>query len=232
MRRALLAAAVAGVVAVAGTVLVPGTAHAADNLICQGGFATPHSGTFNNVLVPTSANGENFCYLNGATVLGNLTVRPGGAVLVALSTIDKNVQSVSAGTAFGGGGLTFSVVMCGTTVEANLRVTGSKALVEIGTDDFGNNCVGTVRPNTLNGLTNITRNRGGVEVENNTVNGDLNVNNNKGVIPSNRDPDAGPDTSAAVNGNSDSTHRLKCVGNAGTVDSSGNTFATIVGQCH
>ena len=233
MRRSLVAAAVAGVVALAGAVLVPGTAHAAANLTCQGAFANPASGTYNNVLVPSTANGTNFCYLNGATVLGSVSVQSGGAVLIANTTIAHNLVSVSAGTATGGAGLTFSVVMCGTTVDRNVRVTGSASLVEIGTDDF-TTCVTAAHPigNTLNGTTNnITRNRGGVEVESNQVNGNLNVNGNRGVLPTNRDPDAVPNESTAVNNNSDSTHRLKCVGNAGIVDSSHNTFASIVGQC-
>jgi hypothetical protein len=229
-----MAAAVAGVVALVGVVLVPGTAHAADNLTCQGGFATPATGTYNNVLVPSNANGENFCDLNGATVLGNVTVKARGALLITNTSVALNVTSSSAGTGFGGGGLTFSVAMCGTTVGGHLNVIRSSSLVEIGTDDFGDNCVGQIRHNTLNGVTNsISRNRGGVEVEDNQVNGNLTVSYNRGSIPRNRDGDAAlSGQSIAVNHNSDSTHTLKCVGNAGIVDSSANSFASVVGQCN
>jgi hypothetical protein len=233
MRRSLVAATIAGVIALTGAVLVPGTAQAAADLTCQGGFFNPASGTYNNVFVPSAANGSNFCFLNGATVLGNVTVETGAALLVANTTIARNFVSVGAGTATGGSGLTFSVVMCGTTVGRTVLITGSSSLVEIGTDDFAT-CVTTQHPiqNTLNGLTNaITRNRGGVEVESNQVNGNLDVDYNSGSIPSARDADAVANQTTSVNNNSDSTHRLTCVGNAPVVVSSGNTFASIVGQC-
>jgi len=234
MRRSQVAAAVAGVVALAGAVLVPGTAHADANLTCQGGFANQGTGTYNKVLVPSTANGENFCVLNGATVLRDVSVQAGGAFLIANTSIARNLDSAGAGTATGGSGLTFSAVLCGTTVGGAVSITKSSSLVEVGTDDFAT-CVNAQHPigNTLNGVSNtIAYNRGGVEVESNHVNGNLTVNNNSGVIPTNRDFDAAPNESTAVNHNSDSTHQLKCVGNAGVVDSHFNTFQTIIGQCN
>lgn len=231
MRRGLVAAAFAAGVALAGTVLAPGTAGAVDNFTCQGGFSNPPaSGTYTNVIVPSTANGTNFCYLNGATVQRNVTVQPGGAVLIANTTIGRSVTSTSAGT--GAGGQFFSVAMCGSTVGRNVSVSGSSSLVEIGTDDYGNNCVGTIRQNTLNGNTDITNNQGGVEVEGNQVNGNLSVNRNSGALSNySRDFDAGPNVTTAVNNNSDSTHHLSCSGNAGVVDSTNNTFKTVTGQC-
>ena len=233
MRRALVAAAAIGVVALAGTMLLPGTAHGDADFTCQGGFSNPASGTYKNVIVPSTANSTNFCFMNGATVTKNVTVQPGGAVLIANSTIGRDFTSPSAGTA--AGGLYFSVAMSGSTVGHNLSVSGSSSLVEIGTDDYGNNCVGTIAPNTLNGSNNISNNQGGVEVEGNHVNGDLTVNNNSGLLPggpNGRDFDASPGATTAVNNNSDSRHQLSCSGNAGVVDSSNNTFKTVLGQCN
>jgi hypothetical protein len=232
MRRGLVAAAVAGVLALAGAVLVPGTAQAAANS-CQGGFGSPATGTYGNVVVPSSANGTNFCFLNGATVHGKVVVQAGGSVLIANTTIDLNLVAADAGTAIGGGGLTFSVVLCGTTVGGKVNITSSQSLVEVGTDDF-TSCVTSGHPiqNTLNGVTNtISDNHGGVEVESNQVNGDLNVDDNRGAIPGARDPDAGSNETTSVNNNSGPTHRLKCVNNAPVVTSSGNVFQSIVGQC-
>jgi hypothetical protein len=231
MRRSLVAAAVAGVVALAGAVLIQGTAHAGATP-CQGGFHQP-GGTYGNVVVPSSANGSNFCFLNGATVQGQVKVQAGGAVLIANTTIASNLSSASAGTATGGSGLTFSVVLCGTTVGGQVSITSSQSLVEIGTDDFAT-CVTTAHPiqNTLNGVSNdISNNRGGVEVESNQVNGNLSVNKNHGFIPGVRDPDAASNETTSVNNNSGSTHRLTCMENAPVVNSSGNTFQSIVGQC-
>ena len=245
MRRSLMAAAVAGVVALAGAVLVPGTAHAASNVTCEGGFLNPTSGSFTNVLVPSNANGENFCFLKDSSVSGNVTVKAGGAILMANSSVAKNVTSSSAGTAFGGNGVTFSFAMCGSTIGfdgGHLVVTRARSLVEIGTDDPtpGSNppptCVTSAHPitNFLEGSTNsITHNRGGVEVESNDVLGNLTVSYNRGsLLDSNRDPDAVPNQSIAVNNNTDSTHTLKCLGNAGVVDSHNNTFQSVVGQCN
>ena len=231
MRRSLVAAAVAGVVALAGAVLVPSTAHAV-GLTCEGGFGNQATGTYNNVLVPSDANGSNFCVLNGATVLGGVVVKPGGAVLIGNTTITNGLTSVSAGTGTGGNGLTFSLAMCGTTVDGKVSITRSASLVEVGTDDY-TPCFDPQHtiPNTLNDTTNVSDNNGGVEVESNQVNADLTVNNNRGAIPTNRDFDASPGQTAAVNNNHDSTHRLTCLGNASIGVSSGNTFKSIVGQC-
>lgn len=214
-------------------VLVPGTAYASD-LKCKGGFANPASGTYDNVVVPSSANSTDFCYLNGATVLGKMTVKEGGATLVANSTIAREFYSDRAGTAVGGGGLTWSVTMCGTHVGRNLTITRAKALVEIGTDDYAT-CVDLSHPigNTLDGDVNtLGGNKGGVEFEANQVNGDVTIKNTTGEIPAVRDPDAVPNQSISVNNNSDTIHTLRCAGNSGVVVSSNNTFQVVEGQCN
>ena len=233
MRRSLVAASVAGLVALAGAVLIPGTARAAANLTCQVGFPSGAKGTYNNVIVPSTAKGSNFCFLDGATVLGNVSVQPGGAVFIANSTIAGTLTSTSAGTGTGGGGATFSVVMCGTTLGGNMSISGSSSPVEIFTDDY-NSCIGGSAGNTLNGANNIVvDNRGGVEVESNQVNGNLSVSDNRGLIHApNPDSDEVANQTTAVNNNSDSTHRLSCWNNAGVVVSSVNTFQSVVGQCH
>ena len=228
MKRRFLAVAMAGLLAAGGAVLVStaGSAATAPNVTCKPGQQLI-GGTYNNVVVPSTDNGSNFCYIQGATILGTLTVQSGGAVIVTGASTINNITANGAGTGYDP--YPFSVIMCGSTVNGTMSINGSNSAVVLGSDDAQLGCT----PNTFNGRTNtVNDNRGGVEISGNYVNGNLSVNDNSGHIDPALDPDAVPNQTTDVSNNSDSTHKLTCVGNAPVVVSTGNTFASYPGgQC-
>ncbi|MBV8385287.1 MAG: hypothetical protein JO155_00705 [Acidimicrobiia bacterium] len=231
MKRRLVAVSVVGLLSLGAAILaIPaGSAATAPNVTCQPGQTL--SGVYNNVLVPGTDNGANYCSIQGATINGTLTVQPGGAVVIGSGSTVHAITSNSAGTGTGDPlGLfatyNFSVIMCNSTVTSTMTINGSQSAVLIGDSDAG--CGG----NTLNGASNtLNDNHGGVEVDSNTVNGNLSVNDTTGHVAAVLDADSPPETTDVSN-NSDSTHSLTCAGNAPTVVSSGNTFASYPGgQC-
>ena len=227
MKRRFLAVAMAGVLAAGGAVVVgtAGWAATAPNATCKPGGVVG-LGVYNNVVVPAQDNGSNYCFISGATINGTLTVQSGGAVEIFTSTIHKITSN---GAGIGTDTVHFSILMCQSTVNSTMTINGSQSGVFIGDTDFsGGGCNG----NTLNGASNtLNDNHGGVEVDSNTVNGNLSVNDTTGNVDPGVDTDSPPETTDVSN-NSDSTHRLTCSGNAPTVVSSGNTFASYPGgQC-
>lgn len=143
------------------------------SLACNGSY----SGTYTSVRV---ANGAVCTLSPGATVLGNVTVKPGGTLnadsvtidgslnlggsgSVCNSTIGKNVQA-------GGGAITIGGSDCsGNSIGGNVLVTGDSSPVTLWLD-------------TIAGGVHVFRNSGAVDVESNSVTKGVSLEGNTGGV--------------------------------------------------
>jgi hypothetical protein len=139
-----------------------------------------------------TASGGSWCVNPGATISGNLTVRPGTTVVINGATIKGSV------TASGGGA--FSV--CGSTLQSSLSVSGATGFVLVG-DPGDDGCAG----NTIHGSVNLKSNHAGVELSQNFyIGGTVTLSKNLGGGPFD---DAAPEVEAnMINGG------LVCTGNS------------------
>ena len=189
---------------------------------CTGSFSGSFTGT---ISVPAGA----VCSLQGASITGNVSVLPRGALIVGGGTIiTGNLSATNAGTAsgnpFGTGAENFSVIVCNSKVNGKTSVTGSVSQVLLGgTSSTGGGCGG----NSFGNNVALTSNKGRVTVSDNGgvcaapggtcgITGSLALTSNK----------PGPVTVT----NNTITGPLSCTLNNG-VTSSGNTAASKNGQC-
>jgi hypothetical protein len=211
MKRTVLVVVVAGLVAATGGVLDSSDAFG-KGVTCSGTPGTLSGTTINaNVAVPSGS----WCDIQTQTVNGNVSVAPGGGLVIgAGSTINGNVNSNGAGTFPGdkcGGGLitNFSVVLgSGNTFNGHVTIIGSNAGVIVGGGGCGSE---SISRNLA-----VNSNKSVVNVDGNSVSGNAQVNNNT----------PGPTKVT----NNTVTRNLACSGNA-AFTASGNTANTKTGQC-
>jgi YVTN family beta-propeller protein len=115
----------------------------------------------------TVAAGQSICIGPNATVLGTITVQPGGALDIEGATILGRVLSTGA----------TDLRVCDSWIAGEISATWSTGLVTIG--DANQNCGG----DNILGLVTLTSNTAGVEVADGVIYGKLTITNTTGVLP-------------------------------------------------
>jgi hypothetical protein len=172
MKKRLLAALVVMGTTAALTQTVAGPSQAAPDkpkkLVCDNTPDDPYTGTYKSVRVPKGAS----CYLDGATVEGNLMALHGAV----------------------------DVYVINTDVQRNLKVRGATRDVKVGPEDcrfdppVGNNIMVTRSHNvaicftTVDNNITVSRNDGRIMLRDNVVNNNIRVTKN---LPYNRQPGDG-----------------------------------------
>jgi hypothetical protein len=227
MKRALIALSTAALLMMAGVTLISSTAAAATKSCATGVNPGNVSGT---LIIGSGVD----CNVQGDTISGNVTLNPGGTLVLGGGSLVKgNFTASGAGSVtanpLGSGAFTFSIVMCNSSLKGLFNITGSSSLVLIGEEE---GC----GPDNIGRNVNLASNKGGLEMFGGApspgtcsapggtcvIGGNVSISSNSGTT---EDDDAAVEfVSNLVRGT------VNCTGNAGVISES-NSAQRLLGQC-